>query len=200
MKPVEIDETHVYARKYHRGRGVRQRYNSGVTGPEDISEWVIVILERRNYKGKSNYRRVLNFLVENRKIPVIDEIIGNFVYRSCPLILTDSAPFYEKLGSRLRMPHRMVDHSKRYVEPEEASIKVGLAKRKTPVHTQNVERYNKELKRFIKKRYGHLAQYHEEVVHEAAFWVAYRNRKSNQMWERAVTLLMQKRFQELWDL
>ena len=55
------------------------------------------------------------FLVENRTIPVIDQIVKNFIHPRCPLILTDKASFYLNLERRTLIKHRMVDHSKNYV-------------------------------------------------------------------------------------
>ena len=49
--------------------------------------------------------------------------------------------------------HRSVNHTKSFVDPKSELIKVWKRKINIPVHTQNVERYNKEIKRFLRKKY-----------------------------------------------
>lgn len=56
-KPVEIDETYVYKRKYNRGRLLRWTSDHC---------WVFVMIERKTFRGRSNYGKTLTFLVEDR--------------------------------------------------------------------------------------------------------------------------------------
>lgn len=64
------------------------------------------------------------------------------------------------------------------------------------MHTQNVERYNRELKAYIKRFNGGCAVTREDLVREATFYIQFRHLD----WDQAVGCLIKADFERLWGL
>lgn len=122
----EIDESMMSRRKYNKGR-----LNTGQT-------WVIGITNR-----KSNNNKVKDFhieIVEKRDRNTCEDFITRNV-KPGSIIYTDSFKSYHNLQN-LGYNHKMVNHSKNYVDKTDKSI-----------HTQNVENMWGLIKRKIKPQY-----------------------------------------------
>ena len=67
----------------------------------------------------------------------------------------------------------MVNHRRNFVNPRTIAVTGldGHIYRRVPVHTQNVERYNREFKKYIKRFYGMTAEHRDDVVREATFFI-----------------------------
>ena len=89
------------------------------------------------------------------------------------LVLSDRWSAYHRVRQELGLNHRMVNHSRNFVDPVRANVRLpnGRVARRVPVHTQNVERFNGLIKAYIKRFYGTNAAQHEEMMYEALFWV-----------------------------
>lgn len=84
--------------------------------------------------NKSNYKRVMSFLVENRTNNVLHRIINNFVAKECPLLLTDGWQGYKSLKD-YGYSHAFVNHKKEFVNPNRFLYKKGRRNYYIPVHT-----------------------------------------------------------------
>ena len=111
--PVEFDETYVFKRKYNRGRLLKWT---------ERKNWVFVIIERKEFTGRSNYAKTLTFLVNDRTKPTLHQIINNFVSEKCPLLLSDNFSSYKTLKRDYDWNHHMVNHSKNFVNPRRISV------------------------------------------------------------------------------
>ena len=92
----------------------------------------------------------------------------------------------------------MVNHRRNFVNPIRYDIEdnEGNVHHNVEIHTQNVERYNRELKAYIKKFHGTASKHREELVMEATFRVQFRDLD----WDQAIANLIKGDYQALWDL
>ena len=152
---------------------------------------------RATINSRTNKRRFMIFLVENRRRETLFPIIQNFVPVECPLLLSDSYSTYLSLRNEFGYNHHMVNHSQRYVNSEPLNFVWNNQQyMNVKVHTQNVERFNRSLKTIMKKKYGIARAFHERELMAAGFRVMYGGR----LWNRAVALLLKNEFQTLWNL
>ena len=134
----EIDESMMSRRKYNKGR-----LNNGQT-------WVIGITNRKlpNNKTKDYHIEI----VDKRDRKTCEDFIKRNV-KPGSIIYTDSFKSYHNLKN-IGYEHKMVNHSKNYVDKSNASI-----------HTQNVENMWGLIKRKIKPQYRgkkHLIKHFNE--------------------------------------
>jgi hypothetical protein len=98
---VEVDETKMGKRKYHKGHRV-----GGV--------WVVAGVER------TPERKIFVQEVENRDEATIQSILNTFV-KPGSIVLTDCWKAYKPACEALGLEHKTVNHSQYYVNPEDGT-------------------------------------------------------------------------------
>lgn len=152
---VEVDETKLGKRKYHRGHSVE-----GV--------WVVGGIERTEQK------RVFISEVENRNSDTLLQVLGRYI-RPGSIVYTDMWRGYSRLEERLELEHWMVNHSEEFVNIVEEEIDGGFVL-VTKVHTNTIEATWCGLKLVISKRnrtrdiQDHLWEYVWRKQHSKALW------------------------------
>lgn len=133
---VEIDESLITKRKYHRGRLVPER-------------WVFGGIERTT---GTNQKRFIEF-VDNRSKVTLLEIIQRRIAPGT-IIMSDGWGAYRNL-SRIGYRHFVVNHSKNFVHPENRNV-----------HTQNVENQWRQIKRWLRSKGTNLGGAIQEYLDE----------------------------------
>ena len=113
------------------------------------------------------------FIVNNRTKPTLRNIIDNIIGPNCPLIFSNSFHPYKTIREETGWNHHIVNHQRNLVNPIKISVMGSDATvyREVKVHTPYVERYNRELKKYIKRFYGMQKEQKVDTVREAAFFV-----------------------------
>ena len=119
---VEIDESLIARRKYHRGRLVPER-------------WVFGGVERR---ATGEQKRFVEF-VSNRTKATLLEVIRRRIAPETT-VMSDGWAAYRDL-SQYNYRHFVVNHSKNFVNPQIREV-----------HTQNVENQWRQLKRWLRSK------------------------------------------------
>jgi len=135
---VEIDETKLGKRKYHKGHRV-----DGV--------WVVVGVER------TPERKVFTVVVENRSAEVLAEIISTYV-ASGSIIITDCWRGYSCIENLVGVSHMTVNHSICFRDPETGAHTNTVEgtncaiKRAVPVRNRTVSLVERHLMSFVWRR------------------------------------------------
>ena len=90
----------------------------------------------RTIHDRTNKRRFMIFLVQDRTRDTLDQIIINFIHRDCPLLCSDSFSSYRHLRQCYRLNHYMVNHKKNFVNPIMINVtQAGCTYKDVKIHT-----------------------------------------------------------------
>ena len=141
-KTVEIDETLVAKRKYHRGRLVEQ-------------VWVFGGVERSDVSGQVP-KKSFAIIVPDRSRETLIPLIIRYIDPGTRII-SDGWAAYSVIGD-FNYTHEVVIHEENFVSPISGDI-----------HTQNVEGMWSVLKRKLKRKGTHITPFIEEYIAEVLF-------------------------------
>jgi transposase-like protein len=139
-KVVEIDESVVSRRKYHRGRLVKEK-------------WVFGGVERCAGTSKPFFIE----LVPNRTANTLLEVIQRRIAPGTT-IMSDGWRAYRNIPRYKQYRHLAVNHSKNFVDPSNCEI-----------HTQNVENQWRHLKSWLRKKGTNLGDNISQYLLEYCF-------------------------------
>ena len=106
--------------------------------------------------GSLIIKRDLLWLLLDRKKNTLQPLINRYTHPDCPLLLSDRFVSYQTLRSEYGWNHYTVNRKGNYVDPRRRIVRFyepngTMKRRRVKIHTQNVERYNRELKRELRR-------------------------------------------------
>ena len=160
---IEIDESLISKRKYHKGRLIKQIWVFGGINRESKKFFIIPLLEEEEEEKEQNEE---NYLLEKdyrdamlkrlpRDKPTLESIIQKYILPGS-IIYSDEWAAYNSL-SELGYGHKVIKHKENFVHPEDPDI-----------HTQNIERLWRDFKEWV-KRPGMSEQYLKQYLSRFLF-------------------------------